>query len=107
MATDDIHEDDEQSADNEQTTMKRVTCSTVTDTLMKAVEHAEDMEDVLVIYYARDGAKGSFFCNDGMKANDMLWLVERFKLWLLGVQLRPKGEDGGEGDEEESGGDPR
>jgi len=69
--------------------MRRVTCSTVTDTLMKAVEHADDMEDVLVVYYAKEGAKGSMFCNEGMKTSDMLWLIEKLKLWLLGVQLRP------------------
>lgn len=76
--------------DNTIPSMKRVTCSTVTDTLMKAVEHADDMEDVLVIYYAKDGCKGSFFCNEGMKTHDMLWLLRKFELWLLGVQLRPK-----------------
>lgn len=79
--------------------MRRVTCSTVTDTLMKAVEYADDMEDVLVIYYAKEGAKGSFFCNQGMKSADMLWLLKKFELWLLGVQLRPSEPDTEDDDE--------
>jgi hypothetical protein len=68
--------------------MDRLKCSTVTDTLMQAMERAEDMEDVVIIYYAKDGCKGSMFCSEGMKSSDTLWLLEQFKAWLLGLARR-------------------
>jgi len=69
--------------------MKRIVKSTVTDTLLAAMERADDMEDVLVIYYAKPGCKGSYLCTEGMKASETLWLVEQFKLFLLGVAKKP------------------
>jgi len=72
--------------------MKRIKCTTVTDTLAQAMERADDMEDVLVIFYAKAPAKGCFFVSDGMKASDSLWLIEQFKAWLLGLARRPKEE---------------
>ena len=73
--------------------MKRIVCSTATDTLMSALEHAEDMEDVLVIYYAKEGRKGNCFTSEGMKSSDALWLVEQFKAWIMGLAKRPKTDD--------------
>lgn len=68
--------------------MERIQCTTVTETMMAAMEHAEDMEDVLVIYYAKDGCKGSCFLSENMKSSDALWLIEQFKAWLLGLEKR-------------------
>ena len=68
--------------------MERIKCTTVTETLMTAMEHADEMEDVLVVYYAKENCKGSCFVSDGMKATDCLWLVEQFKAWLLGLARR-------------------
>lgn len=64
--------------------MKRITCSNASETLMKALEHVDDMDDVVVLYYAKDGCKGSFFASEGLKEDSLLWLIEKFKKWLLG-----------------------
>lgn len=69
--------------------MDRIACNNASDTLIKALEHADEMEDVLVIYYAKENCKGHYFCSEGMKASDTLWLVEQFKLWVMGVTKRP------------------
>jgi hypothetical protein len=68
--------------------MERIKCTTVTNTLMAAMERAEEMEDVMVIYYAKDGCRGSMFVSEDMKASDALWLIEQFKAWLLGLARR-------------------
>ena len=68
--------------------MERIKCTTVTETLMAAMEHAEEMEDVMIIYYAKESCKGSAFTSEGMKAHDALWLLEQFKAWLLGLAKR-------------------
>lgn len=74
--------------------MERIKCSDVTDTLLKAMEHADDMEDVLVLYYAKKGRKGCYLGSEGMKASDMLWVIEQFKAWLLGLAHRENWTDG-------------
>lgn len=79
--------------------MKRIVRSTATDTLLAAMEKADEMEDVLVIYYAKDGFKGHCFNSEGMKSSEALWLIEQFKAWLIGLARRPKtGDDDGEDD---------
>lgn len=55
---------------------------------MQAMEHADEMDDVLVIYYAKDGCKGNSFVSEGMKSSDCLWLLEQYKSWLLGLAKR-------------------
>jgi len=68
--------------------MERIKCTTVTDTLMKAMEHAEEMEDVMILYYAKEDCTGSMFTSESMKSHDALWLIEQFKAWLLGLAKR-------------------
>ena len=70
--------------------MERIVCNNASDMLIKALERADDMEDALVIYYAKEGCKGNYFCTEGMKAHDTLWLIEQFKAWLLGLAKRPE-----------------
>lgn len=67
---------------------RRIQCSTVTETLMMAMENADEMEDVIVIYYAKDGCRGNCFSSENMKASDALWLIEQYKAWLLGLERR-------------------
>lgn len=69
--------------------MERIPCTDVTDTLLKAMEYAESMEDVIVVYYAKEGCKGNCFTSAGIKSSDALWLIEQFKAWLLGLEKRP------------------
>jgi len=75
--------------------MKRLQFSTATDTLIAALDHADEMEDILVLYYAKDGCKGHCFNSEGMKASEALWLIKQYEAWLLGLARRPDkdGED--------------
>ena len=78
--------------------MNRIKCSSVTDTLITAMEKADEMDGVLVLYFAKEGGKGSYFCDEGTRAHDLLWLIEQFKAYLLGLVHRPDNidEEGGE-----------
>lgn len=69
--------------------MDRIVSNNASEALIKALEHADEMEDVLVIYYAKEGCKGAYYCSEGMKAHDTLWLIENFKCWLLGIIKKP------------------
>lgn len=67
------------------------TKQSVTDALIEAMEHVEEMDGVLVIYYAQRGFKGHSFVSKDMKASDCLWLIEQYKAWLLGLEKRDGG----------------
>lgn len=71
--------------------MERIQCTSVTDTLMRAMEKADSMDGVLVLYYRKDGDDTEIGCSlgsDNMKADSVLWLLEQYKIWLLGVARR-------------------
>ncbi|HXN71513.1 MAG TPA: hypothetical protein VN861_03055 [Candidatus Acidoferrales bacterium] len=71
--------------------MDRIKCTSVTDTLMKAMERADSMDGVLVLFYKRsdtDQEIGCSFSSDDMRADSTLWLLEQYKAWLLGLARR-------------------
>jgi hypothetical protein len=74
--------------------MERIRCTTVTDTLLKAMEKADKMDGVLVLYYKKSDSAGSDYevgCSlgsDDMRADAILWLLEQYKAWVLGLARR-------------------
>jgi hypothetical protein len=68
--------------------MERIKCTNATDALVQAMEHADEMDDVLIIYYAKEGERGHCFHSEGLKSSDALWLLEQYKAWLLGLAKR-------------------
>lgn len=52
------------------------------DALIKALEHVEDMESVLIIYEGKPGIAAGCFDND-LTVERSLWLIEIFKYWLM------------------------
>lgn len=57
------------------------------DALRKAMDKADDMESVLIIYEGKPGSPtGSF--NNNLSVSQSLWLVELFRHWLLLATLK-------------------
>lgn len=67
--------------------MKRLKFKSNTDALINAVEMADDCESILVLYRKKEEAGGETgFYNVGDTTNaELLWNVERFRLYLLGA----------------------
>jgi hypothetical protein len=59
------------------------------DALIKALEHVEDMESVLIIYEGKQGVAAGSFDND-LTVERALWLLEMFKYWLMSSTTSPK-----------------
>ena len=65
--------------------MNRINCNDVTETLMRAVEHADKMKYVIVLYESKDdeAVPGGVFTQDDVTLAQMNWLVDGFKHWLI------------------------
>lgn len=77
--------------------MRRIQCSTVTDALMNALEHADEMENILIVAWNkpnRGRLGGQSFSDKEITTSQCLMLIEQFKWWLM----RNSMEDG-DGDE--------
>lgn len=67
--------------------MKRITSNSVTEALMKVMEEADDIDQVLVFYRKKgstqnDGKYG-FHQNEELSVESALWMVEMFKAWMF------------------------
>ena len=68
--------------------MKRLKFANNTDALISAVEMADDCDSILVLYRKKpevDGGETGFYNVGGVTNAEMLWDVERFRLYLLGA----------------------
>jgi hypothetical protein len=67
--------------------MKRLKFGSNTDALIKAVEMADECDSIVVLYQKKPEAGGETgFYNVGQITNaELLWHVERFRLYLLGA----------------------
>lgn len=67
--------------------LKRLRFANNTDALINAVEMADDCDSILVLYRKKEDAGGETgFYNVGETTNaELLWEVERFRLYLLGA----------------------
>lgn len=55
---------------------------TITDTLIAAVEMADEIEDVLILYRKKNNQSG-FMYADAVTYAMMNWMVDTFKAWLF------------------------
>lgn len=57
----------------------------VTETIASAMEHADKMEHVLIIYQNKEDAEISygFFQNDAMQVQTANYLCDVFKSWII------------------------
>lgn len=65
--------------------LTRIQKTTVTDTLLQAIEEADDIEAVAVLYYRKDRQHAALITSQNMKNTELNWLLDRAKLWLLGA----------------------
>lgn len=56
------------------------------DALIKALEHVEEIEGVLIIYSGKEDGKAGSFDSD-LTIADSLYLIELFKFWLMRAVL--------------------
>jgi len=71
--------------------LERTNCGTsVTDTLMRAMEHADRMRTVVVVYDTTDeyekehGCSGGVIVQNDTKVSSINWMIDQTKRWLLG-----------------------
>jgi hypothetical protein len=62
---------------------KRVKCGNVTDALIAATEHAEDMEHVLIIYEAKGEDPGGMICDDSLDVKTANYIIDQFKAYIF------------------------
>jgi hypothetical protein len=64
--------------------MKRLTCSTVTDALMAAMEEADRMENVIILYDCKPDQENvsGMFVNEGLDTKTVNYMIDCFKAWL-------------------------
>jgi hypothetical protein len=64
---------------------ERIKLSTVTDALLAAMERAEQMEHVLILWCPKGevSAAGGFMTDGEQTVAETVWMIERFKQWLL------------------------
>ena len=79
--------------------MKRIQCSTVTETLANAMEHAEDMSNVLVLAWHKEDCEtekgtGCVFSDSNMTVADLALMMLQFQNWLANYSITgPDNED--------------
>lgn len=71
----------------EKTKLERVNCGqSVTDTLMRAMESADKMKQVIILYETHEdntSASGGVFTQDDMTLAKINWLLDMGKQWLF------------------------
>lgn len=69
--------------------VKRIQATSVTDAIASAMEKAEDMESVIILYQNKPHCEVSFgFITDpDTSVATTNWLVDTFKAWLLGCYI--------------------
>ena len=82
--------------------MKRIQCSSVTNTLAEAMEHADDMANVLILAWHKDDVgkekgSGRLFSDSDLTIADCALMVLQFQHWLAEYST-DDGNDGEEGD---------
>ena len=78
--------------------MKRITCSSVSNALISALEHADEMENILIVAWNkpnRGRLGGQSFSDKEITTSQCLMLIEQFKWWLMTNSMG----DTGDGDE--------
>lgn len=70
--------------------MKRIVKDNVTDALMDAMEKANEMESVIILYHNKpEAAKGiGMITNDDCSVARANFLVDAFKAWLMNCVLK-------------------
>ena len=70
----------------EKTEFRRIQCNSVTDTLMRAMEHAEEMDKVVVMYQTKKESDypGGFFTQDELTLETLNYFLDRVKAWIFG-----------------------
>lgn len=67
---------------------ERIKCTTVTDTIAHAMENAENIDQILILYREKsdDGENATYghISNDGMTQGESNFLVDAFKAWMFG-----------------------
>lgn len=65
--------------------IERIASKDVTDTLARAMENADRMKSVVVIYETQDGAEspGGVMCNDNATIAQMNYLLDLAKKWIF------------------------
>jgi hypothetical protein len=74
--------------------MKRINKNSVTDSLMEALENAESMEHVVILYQNKPDSETStgFIITKDTEISTANYLLDTFKAWLFTCHLQVKDE---------------
>ena len=64
-------------------TFKRVKCGSVTDALISATEHADDMGHVIILYEGKDSDPGGMICDDSVDVKTANYIIDQFKAYIF------------------------
>lgn len=72
--------------------MKRIEKNSVTDVLMDAMENAESMEHVIVLYQTKKDCDSpiGFYTTADTEVAMANYLVDSFKAWMFTCHLKPR-----------------
>jgi hypothetical protein len=65
--------------------MKRIQCSTITETLITASEHCADAENILILMWNKPGSElaGQSFSDKDLTVAQCLLMIEQFRFWMM------------------------
>jgi len=74
--------------------MKRINKSSVTDSLLEALENAENMEHVIILYQNKKDQESpmGFITTEDTEVATANYLVDSFKSWLFTCHIQAKQE---------------
>lgn len=69
----------------EKISFRRINHNTVTAALMDAMEHADTMQRVVILYDTKDGEdhSGGIFAQEDMTLSQMNFMLDRAKHWIF------------------------
>jgi hypothetical protein len=66
--------------------MKRINCDSVTEALIRAMEYADKMKHVVILYESKEEEDhpGGFFTQDDVTLANINFLLDKVKFWIFG-----------------------
>lgn len=61
----------------------RFECNDVTSALVRAAEHADKIQGVVILCKGKDGEADWVFCDSAITSHQANWLADEFKAYLL------------------------
>jgi hypothetical protein len=61
----------------------RIHCNDITETIAQAMEMADDLEEIIILYQRKSPGNAGFLTAGGTTCAIVVWHLEKFKAYLL------------------------